>query len=77
MASLTLSHLQTHSDPSTEDNSVAKGEIASTEQILLLSRCYKLNSLITQSFRQIFHIFTQIFSKLSVADLLYVGNGSE
>ena len=67
---LTLSHMQT-----TFENTVTKGEIAQNKQFLLLLQCFQLDSVIILSFIKICNIFANMFSKLSAADLLYVGKG--
>ena len=54
---------------------VAKGEIAHNEQFLHLPQRFQLNSIIIISFIQISYILDVIISKLSTADLLYVGKG--
>ena len=77
--SLTLTHKQTLSDaaaanPSLE-NVVTKEEIAQNEQFLLLPQCFQLYSANTLYFFEKFHTSVDMFSKLSAADLLYVGEG--
>ena len=56
---------------------MAKGEIDHDEQFTLLPQCFQLYLMIKRSFMEIFHIFANMFSKLSAADLLYVGKGLE
>ena len=57
----------------TIENIVAKGEIAQNKQFLHLPQCLKLFAVIIPSFIEIFRFFANMLSKLSVADLLYVG----
>ena len=52
---------------------VTKEEIAQIKQFLVLPQCFQLFSVIILSFIEIFHVFALLFSKLSAADLLYVG----
>ena len=57
----------------TFEKSIAKGEIAHNEQTLLLLQYIQLYLIIEPLFLEIFHVFTNIFSKSSAADLLSVG----
>ena len=52
---------------------MAKGEIAHDEQFPLLPQFVQLYLMIKISFMEIFHIFANIFSKSSAAELSYVG----
>ena len=54
---------------------MAIGEIAQYEQFLLWPQGFQLHLTIKPSFMEIFQVFVTMFSKLSVADLLYVGKG--
>ena len=59
----------------TFENIVAKGEIAHHEQFHLWQQCFQLYLTIKLSLMEIFQGFVTMFSKLSAADLLYVGKG--
>ena len=48
--------------------------VAKGEQILHLSQCFKLFSVIILSFPEIFHILADILSTWSATDLWYVVN---
>ena len=52
-----------------------KEEIAQNEQFLLLSSCFQLFSISVLWFKGSFQICSDMFSKSSAADLLYVGKG--
>ena len=52
-----------------------KGEIGHDEQFYHLPQYFQLYLVIKLSLMEIFHSFENIFSKLSAADLLYVGKG--
>ena len=54
---------------------MAEGEIAHYEQFYVWLQCFQLYLTIKLSFKEIFQVFTTIFSKLSAAEMLYVGNG--
>ena len=56
-------------------NILAKREIAHTEQILPLSQCFQLDSIIIVSYVEISQTFVKLFSNSFAADLLYVVNG--
>ena len=45
------------------------------EAISPLPQYFQLNSVIIPSFLKIFHVLANMFSKSSVADVLYVGKG--
>ena len=56
------------------ENITTNGEITQNEQyLLLLQHCFHFISMIKLLFIKIFHIFAFMLSKLSAADLLYVG----
>ena len=59
----------------TLENILAKGVIAQNEQFLYLPQYFQLYLTIILSFLDIFRTFANMISKLSAADLLYVGNG--
>ena len=48
---------------------MAKGEIAKGEQFLLWPQCFQLYLTIKLSFKDIFQVFVNTFSKLSAVDL--------
>ena len=56
-------------------NIVTNGEIAQYKHFFLLSQNVQLFSIIKLSFIEIFQMFAYMISKLSAADLLYVGKG--
>ena len=55
----------------TFENVVTKEEIAQDEQFLLLTQCFQIYSISMSTFRKIFHLIVEMFSKSSSADLLY------
>ena len=56
----------------TFENILTRGE---NEQFLLLAQCFQIFSIIKPLFMEIFHVFANIFSRSSSADLFYVGKG--
>ena len=71
----TYRRILTHLQQTTLENIVTKGEIAHDEQFPLLPHCFQLYLIIKFSFMEIFHIFADMFSKSSAAELPYVGKG--
>ena len=59
----------------TFENIVANGEIAHDKQFPIWQQCFQLLLMINLAFMEINHIFSNMFSKSSAADLLYVGRG--
>ena len=54
---------------------VTKEEIAHNKQFLPLQQYFQLNSRTTIHFYRFYHIFAQMLSEPSAAELLYVGKG--
>ena len=71
----TRRHVLTPLQQTTFETIVRKGEIAQNEEFLLLPHSFWLYFIIYLSFLAIFHICNNLFSKLSAADILYVGKG--
>ena len=61
----------------TFENIVAKGEIVQNEHLLLFPSCFQLCAVIIPPFIENFNVCIYMFSKLSAADILYMGNGKE
>ena len=75
---LALSHLKTFFDAIATDaflNIVAKVKIAHDEQFLLWPKFFQLYLTIKLYFMETIQTFVTLLSKLSAADLLYVGKG--
>ena len=58
-----------HLQQTTFENVVAKGEIAHDELFHILPQCFQLYLMFKLSFMEMFHIFANMFSKSSAAEL--------